>query len=117
MGAGVGDWLLEGRKDNQSKPLSPRSPPVSTRGGQGPEGGQGRGGVGLAGWLRGRLASTEGLTTGARAGGSAGAAAQSERYAVCASLRATVAGSALHHPFYSPPAGGAPKYSGLPIPG
>lgn len=58
------------------------------------------------------MASTEGLTTGARAGGSAGAAAQGERCAVRASLRATVAGSALHHPFYSPRAGGAPNTLG-----
>lgn len=77
VGTGVGGWSLEGRKDNQSKPSSPRSPPVSTRGGQGPEGGQGRGGGWLAGWLRGRLASTAGLTTGAlgwrvRWGGGAG---------------------------------------------
>lgn len=119
VGAGAGDWLPEGRKENESEPPLPRSldfqrsPPGSTRGAQGPEGGRGRGGVGL---FVGPAGEHRGRTAGARAGGSAGAAARGERCAVRASLRAPVAGSALHHPFYSPRAGGAP-FSGLPVPG
>lgn len=57
-----------------------RSPPVSTRGGQGPEGRQGRGGSGcLSVCLWGRRANPE----DARAGGSAGPAAR-ESAVLCA---------------------------------
>lgn len=68
---GSQDCLLEGRKGNESGPLSPRSltrfqrsPPVSSRGGQGPEGG-----VGLSAGLTGK---PRGRTAGARAGGRVG---------------------------------------------
>ena len=64
--AGVGDWLLEGRKEKESEPPLPRSlgfqrsPPGSTRGAQGPEGGRAGSGWGRAVCLWGRRASTEG---------------------------------------------------------
>lgn len=81
----------------------------------------GRVGAGSGCLSAGRASEPRGLTAGARAGGSARArgraAAPGERCALRASLRATVARRALHHPFYRPPAGGVPVYSGLPVPG
>lgn len=95
-GAGRGwaqGWLPEGLKGMKaSHPRHAhslgfqRSPPVSTRGGQGPEGWQGRGGFGLrVGWVGGRAPGTHRRDAGWRVrwGGGAGRAQCSARLAAC----------------------------------
>lgn len=69
-------------------------------------------GSGRAGWRWGRRVSTGEDALPARR-----RAAQAKGCAVRPSLRATVAWSALHHPFYSPGAGGAPVLLRVPSPG
>lgn len=76
-------------------------------------GGRAGSGWGRAGWL---AAGSDGEHRGSRpARGLAGPLGRRRRVSAvrCApTLRATVAGGALHHPFYSPRAGGAPNTLG-----